>query len=340
MRPPRGFSLPEILVAVGIGLVLVAAFLVVLQRCRTLYTASESLAQAQDAARHAMAVLVDDVQHAGFFGLAPADRVELVAGGAVMADRESMRQPDGTREVAAASGVPAGTHACGGNFAVDLSLPVEASDQGYRLGRDARNCAPTASADGASASADTLTVRHASLDLAAARAGRLQVYSHVLASLQPLRLFADGRPPGPRDGGEEIRDLEVRSYYVANSSVGRPGWPALRVKALTESGGAAQFRDEEIMPGVEDLQVELGIETQLDGIPGIEWLTPDSPRARREPLVAVRLWLRVRADHTESGYRDDRALAYSNSTFTPGGLEARQRRILVTRTVALRNRAP
>jgi hypothetical protein len=287
-----------------------------------------------------MAVLVDDVQHAGFFGLAPAGRVELVAGGAVIADRETMRQPDGTREVTATSGVPAGAHACGSNFAVDLSLPVEASDQDYRLGRDARNCSPTASANGARASTDTLTVRRASLDLATARAGRLQLYSRALASLQPLRLFADGRPPGPRDGNEEIHDLEVRSYYVANSSVGRPGWPALRVKALTESGGAAQFRDEEIMPGVEDLQVELGVEAEVDGIPGIEWLTPDSPRARREPLVAVRLWLRVRADHTESGYRDDRALAYSNSTFAPGELEARQRRIVVTRTVALRNRAP
>ncbi len=340
MRHPRGFSLLEILVALGIGVVLIAAFLVVLQRCRVLFTAGESVAQAQDAARHAMAVLVDDVQHAGFFGMAPAGGVELVSGGAVMADRETMRQPDDTREVAAVPGVPAGAHACGSNFAVDLSLPVEASDQGYRLGRDARNCAPTASANGARASADTLTVRHASRDLATAKPGRLQVYSRALASRQPLQLFADGRPPGPRDGAEEIRDLEVRSYYVANSSVGRPGWPALRVKALTESGGAAQFRDEEVMPGVEDLQVELGVETDIDGIPGIEWLTPDSPRARREPLVAVRLWLRVRADHTESGYRDDRALAYSNTTFVPGGIESRQRRILVTRTVALRNRVP
>jgi type IV pilus assembly protein PilW len=340
MQRPRGFSLLEILVALGIGVVLIAAFLVVLQRCRALFAASESLAQAQDAARHAMAVLVDDVRHAGFYGLVPASRVELVSGGTVMADFEAMRQPDGTREVAAVSGLPAGAHACGSNFAVDLSLPVEGSDQAYRLGRDARDCAPTATAKGARASTDTLTVRHAALRMTTARAGRLQVYSRALASLQPVLLFADGNPPGPRDGSEEIRDLEVRSYYVANSSVGRPGWPALRVKALTESGGAAQFRDEEVMPGVEDLQVEVGVATEVEDIPGIEWLTPDSPRARGEPLVAVRLWLRVRADHTESGYRDDRALAYSNTTFVPNHLEARQRRILVTRTVALRNRGP
>ena len=56
-----------------------------------------------------------------------------------------------------------------------------------------------------------------------------------------------------------MRDLEVRTYYIANEFRGqRPDWPALRVKSLTESGGAAQFRDEEILPGVEDLQVEFG----------------------------------------------------------------------------------
>ncbi len=312
-RPARGYSLLEVLVALAIGLVLIAAFIAVLQRSRSMFVAGESLSQVQDAARHALSVLVFDLQHAGFYGLQPADKMELK------------------------SGLPAGVHACGTDFAVDLALPVEASDNAYRLGADARDCRPTASADGASATADTLTIRRASIELAEPRAGRLQVYSHVLAAMQPLLLFADGRAPAPRDEGHEIRDLEVRSYYIANSSVNRPGWPALRVKALTESGGAAQFRDEEIMPGVEDLQVELGLEVENDGARGIEFVTPDSPRARREPVVAVRLWLRLRADETQRGYHDDRALRYSNSAFVPVGAEVRRRRIVVTRTVALRN---
>ncbi len=65
--------------------------------------------------------------------------------------------------------------------------------------------------------------------------------------------------PAPVDAHTEVRDVEVRTYYVANNSVGRRGWPALRVKTLTESRGAAQFRDEEVLPGVEDLQVEFGV---------------------------------------------------------------------------------
>lgn len=334
---PRGFTLIEVMVALAIGVILVAGSVAVMQRCRSLFIAGESLSQVQDSARHALGLLVSDIEHAGFYGPNARTQVELLSRGAVIADHESLRQPDATRAVPAVAGLPAGTHACGVNFAVDLGLPVEAADNQFRLGLGARDCAPTASAGGASRSADTLTVRHASLQTTTTRSGRLQLYSRALASLRPIQLFADGLIPSPRASDDEIRDLEVRSYYIANHSVGRAGWPALRVKALTESRGAAQFRDEEVMPGVEDLQVELGIRTEADGGSRLDFVSPDSPRARREPVIAVRLWLRVRADDTEPGYRDDRAMVYSNTRFEPDAPQARQRRILVSRTVALRS---
>ncbi len=151
--------------------------------------------------------------------------------------------------------------------------------------------------------------------------------------------------PGPVDDEHEIRDLEIRSYYIANDSVGREGWPALRVKSLTESRGAVQFRDEEVMPGVEDLQVEFGVAQTEGAGPVVRFVPANSPRA--EPgatgpprIVAVRLWLRVRADTTEQGHRDERTLNYANTAFTPSPAEVRQRRLLVTRTVALRNLPP
>jgi len=112
----------------------------------------------------------------------------------------------------------------------------------------------------------------------------------------------------------------------------------LRVKALTESRGAAQFRDEEILPGVEDLQVEMGVATMAaDGTPRVSYVAPDSPKAREERVVAVRLWLRIRADATEPGFSDDRTLTYANVAYAPSPAEARQRRMLIERTVALRN---
>lgn len=333
----RGFNLLELLVALVIGLTLIAAFIVVLQRSQRDFTASESLARLQDSARHAMSVLVSDIEHAGFYGLTPPHRVRLVRAGATLAEGEALAQPMDSRPVAEAAGLPSGAHDCGVNFAVDLLRSVQGSDNGYTLGGDARDCAPTASAGGASVRADTLTLRHASLAPAAPKAGRLQLFSAARSSSGPLLLFADGRAPGPVDDEHEIRDLEIRSYYVANDSVDRRGWPALRVKSLTESRGAVQFRDEEVMPGVEDLQVEFAVASMETGERLVRFVTADSPRAKSEPVVAVRVWLRVRADVTERGFHDDRSLGYANVVFTPTAAETRQRRILVERTVAVRN---
>jgi type IV pilus assembly protein PilW len=333
-RTATGFSLIELLITSAMGLMLIAAFLVVLQRCRVLFAANESLAQLQDSARHALGLLASDIEHAGFFGFAPAERFQLVGNGAVLARHSEMRQP--TPELAASpvSGLPAGAHDCGVNFAVDLHRPVQGTDNASGLFA----CAPTPTAGGARPLSDTLTMRHASLETTEPLAGRLQIYSATLASVQPVLLFADGRAPGARDDAHQVRDLEVRSYYVANNSVGRPGHPALRVKSLTESRGRAQFRDEEVMPGVEDLQVELGVPS-ADGTGGpVQFVTSDSPLARQRTIVAVRLWMRLRAETTELGFRDDRALTYSNTRFTPDDTERIQRRLLLVRTVALRNR--
>ncbi len=70
----RGFNLPELMIALTLGLFLVAAFLIVLQRSRAGFAANESLARLQDVARHALSVLVPDIEHAGFFGFSSAAR--------------------------------------------------------------------------------------------------------------------------------------------------------------------------------------------------------------------------------------------------------------------------
>lgn len=315
-RAARGFSLPEIMIALALGLTLLAAFLVVLQQCRARFSANDSLARLQDGARHALSVLVPDIEHAGFYGfsqLAPAG-----IGGPL----------------------PPGIDACGRGFAVDLVEPVQGTDNTFTLEGATRDCAPTASAGGARDGSDTLTIRHASLDTVAPHAGRLQMYSQALAVTGSPVLFADGRAPGPVDDTHEIRNLDVRTYYIANSSVERPGWPALRVKSLTEAGGSAQFRDEEILPGVEDLQVEFGVARAQDGVARVQYVAPGASLSREARIVAVRLWLRIRADATESGFEDDSALSYANVAFSPTPFEARQRRVLIDLTVALRNVPP
>ena len=304
------------MVALALGLVLLAAFLIVLQRCRASFVASESLARLQDGARHALSVLVPDIEHAGFYGFT-SHALATIAGP-----------------------LPEGAGDCGSGFAVDLGVPVQGSDNSFALGSDVRDCEPTATSGGAHSGSDTITLRHASQDSVAPHAGRLQLYSQALATVGPLLLFSDGRAPGPVDADHVVRDLEVRSYYVANNSVERPGWPALRVKALTEAAGAAQFRDEEVLTGVEDLQVEFGVAHADSGSTRVHYVAPGVALAPGDRVVAVRLWLRIRSDVTEPGFQDDTALSYANARFAPSPTEARHRRILIERTVALRNLPP
>jgi len=332
-RGQRGFNLPELLIALVIGLMLLAAFVAVVAQCREQFAMNESLARLQDAARSASSALMDDIEHAGYYGFSNAAVPRLVWGGATVADAQSLRQGDAAVPVA---GLPAGAHDCGVNFAVDLSRPVEGTNDAFGMGRDATDCAPTASAGGAHAGSDTLTVRYASLAATTARAGRIQLYSRRLAAHASLDLFSDGQPPGAVTADAQVRDLEVHTWYVANDSVDRPGWPALRMKSLTESRGAAQFRDEEVMPGVEDLQVELAV-ADVAQPALVRHVAPGSAEALAGRVVAVRVWLRLRSDVTEGAFDDPRPFAYADTAFTPSAAEAKQRRLLVDRTVPLRN---
>jgi hypothetical protein len=310
----------------------------VVARCRDQFAANESLALLEDAARHAVSVLAADIEHAGFYGPSSAAAPRLVGGGDVIAAGDLLRPGDAAAPAAPVAGLPAGAHDCGINFAVDLALPVEGANNVFATGRDARDCAPTATAGGARAGADTLTLRFASADITTPRTGRIQIHSRRLAAHGFLDLFADGRAPAASSDAE-IRDLEVHTWYVANNSVERPGWPALRVKSLTESRGAAQFRDEEILPGVEDLQVELVV-ADAGPAPRIARVAPGTPQARSGRVIAVRFWLRVRSDTTERAFHDERRLDYADTSFVPDRTESAQRRLLVARTVALRNQRP
>jgi type IV pilus assembly protein PilW len=323
-------------VALTIGLLLCAIFIAVLQRCRTAIAVSESLAKLQDGARLALDAVARDLEHAGFYAFAGLRAARVERGGALMASGDALRQPDPTHAVAPVAGLPAGAHDCGVNLLVDLFTAVQSSNNAYPPASTAPDCAPTASAGGARPGADTLTVRHASDTSVDLQPGRVQLYSRGPEGHGLVTLFADGQAPGPVDRNAEIRNLEVRRYYIANNSVERRGWPALRVKALTESRGAVQFRDDEVLPGVEDLQVEFGV-VEVAALPWqIRFVAPDFP-LHEQRIVAVRLWLRVRADDTENGYRDTARYRYADVDFTASGDEARHRRLVIQRTVTLRN---
>jgi hypothetical protein len=110
----------------------------------------------------------------------------------------------------------------------------------------------------------------------------------------------------------------------------------LRVKTLTRSAAGASFVDDEVMPGVEDLQAQFGVDADSVGR-ATRYVNPDFADAQRLQIFAVRVWLRIRADAPEAGFNDSATYQYADIAYTPAGVERSFRRVLMSRTITLRN---
>jgi prepilin-type N-terminal cleavage/methylation domain-containing protein len=321
-----GFSLTELMVALLIGSLVLVALLQFLASAGSALHTRDAVGEMQERARYALAALEPDLQMAGYYGLTNrGSDFTYLTGGNVAA---ALPAPALLQSAPPLGALGAAAHNCGDNFAVDLSRPIEAANNRFQLGRNRR--AGCDAQGGARIGADTLTVRRANAALAEPDAGRVQLLVDRLDDRRRCLLADALLPPGfmRSEGLRELHDLEVRSYYIANDSVGQPGTPAMRVKSLTRVAGRASFVDTEVMPGIEDLQVQL--------LTAAGYVEPDAlpPGAN---VRALRLWLLVRASEPEAGYRDPRDYRYANRTTPLADDERRFRRLLVTRTIALRN---
>ncbi len=308
----RGFSLVETMIALLLGLVLLAAGVALLATGRNTHRDGEHLARAEEAARAALELLASEAAVAGHYGLAAPG---LPITGAT---------PAGVAE-------PAGLAVagrCTPSLALDLDRPVVAADAVYALDA-AQPVGCAAGPDGrAIAGADTLTLRRAGTVPAVAASGRLQLESGVRGG----RLLADGS--GVAAPGRWLADVEVGVFYVsADSSLGR-GRPSLRRKRLV-GGTAPALQDEELVPGVADLQVEFGVDAQGDGDRAVEaWVAPGARPAGTD-LRALRLWVLAESDEPDGRPVAATPLAYANRRYEPP--QDRRRRVLRSTTVWLRN---
>ena len=314
----RGVSLIELLVAVTIAAVLIFGAATVYVDSRATYEVNETTARLQETARYALSVIEPDLRMSNYWG--------LVKGAGIVMNQAAAG--------AASAGAPT---TCGNNYAHDLIRNIEGSNDEYDLGCAAYNAKPVATAD-------TLTIRRAATTPSTGAAtGRLRICStRVLAELVTDSSGCTAAPAG------QTNDLVVDAYYVSQDSTHRTGLPSLRRKALI--AGPA-FTDEEIIPGVEDMQIQFGVDPS--GTTGVaqRYIDPAALGAN-EQIVSVRVWLLVRAENAEVGFTDGRTYEYGNrdaGTGTTANLNTAGsggfayvpadgfRRMLVSRTIQIRN---
>jgi len=274
-----GLTLVEVMIAMLLVLVVGAATLAFVARGRNAQRAGESLARIEETLDDAFAVLADEIQMAGYLGLAPPGTAVAHA------------TPLGMTE----PGALAVAGGCIVSLALDLARPVAAFDGASRAAPDAPlGCRPAPRGRHVPGS-DVLILRHAAAQESTPVAGRIQLES----TLRAARLAADG--VAELGTGARWHELEVGAYYVSADSTGRDGWPSLRRKRLV-GGSRPAFQDEELVAGIADLQLEFGIDDAADADAAVDrWVPPDG-LMDAGVLRALRLTLEARSDVVEAGY--------------------------------------
>lgn len=321
----RGVSLVELMVALTISLFILGGAASVFAKTRDLYRSNERSARLQEAARYAMSTIEADLRMANYWGLhSNPELVENAPG----IDSDDPAEPDPSYSLPSGLSSYATTiSSCGSMWAVKLFRYVEASNNAYGL-----DCAAFGTASGSS---DQLTVRRASTD--AITTGNLGATSGQLklASSRARGMLFTGTalPSGFTAPLSEVRAVISNSYYVDQDSDLTAGLPSLRRKSLGFTGGAPTITDEEVVPGIEDLQVALGVD--MNGDQNVDYFVdPDDGVPMGEAAVAVRVWLLVRSEQRDVGFTDDRTYTYADRSYTPNDSF---RRLLVYKTIALRN---
>jgi hypothetical protein len=258
--------------------VVVAGSVAFVARGREAHRASESLARLEEALDAAFTLLGDELRLAGYLGLAPP---------ATPAEGASALGTQERGDLAVAGN-------CVASLALDLSAPVSAAESAYAAAPGVPLACRPSPEGRAVPGADTLLARHASVEPARAEAGRLQLET----TLRAARLVADGSSAlGPE---ARRHDLAASVFYVSADSTGRRDWPSLRRKRLV-GGTRPAFQDEELVSGIGDLQVLIGLDDPADTDRSVDrWVGPDEPAGGATPR-AVRVELEAWSDIPERG---------------------------------------
>ena len=122
----------------------------------------------------------------------------------------------------------------------------------------------------------------------------------------------------------------VRSYALTAGD----GIPTLVRLSLDDSGATTT---EEIAQGVEDLQIEYGIDTTADGY--ADRYIADPSAAQMKNVISVRIYLLARSTEADSNYTNSRTYTLSNSSVAPDNPGDHYYRRVFATTVQVRNNA-
>ncbi|MEL7312469.1 MAG: PilW family protein [Pseudomonadota bacterium] len=291
---PTGFTLVELLIALGISVAIIGTIAQALALTSEGYRRAQTLSAMQEQADVALRFLANDVRMAGHWSLAGSAR--YIVGRSLPGNQN----PSGLQ-------LP---RRCDPKFVLDLtiSLGISKSPEPWGCRVDA---APNA---------DALVLR----GLGAAHATPLPPRLQVVAAPGHGAVSVDEQQLPDATGPIQRHNLTVYGYYVAQQSSLFPDQPVLRRLTLSALSSRPYIVDEEIAHGIETVRFAALVDEDGDGHADRTRHPADPELARRDgdgsPLVrvlGVQIWLVVRSDTRGWEQEAPTTFQLGDETFSP-----------------------
>jgi type IV pilus assembly protein PilW len=312
-----GLSLIELMVAITLGLVIMAGL-------STLFVANSSTSAEIERAnrqiengRYAMQILSEDLRLAGFLGefdptalATPATKPDPCS--AVLADLKTALplHIQGYNNVASATPLASSCP----------SLTDVKTGTDILVIRRASTCfAGAADCEAVSAG---MPYFQASLCKSATQLGSNSISDYYALDTNSANLTRQNKDCLTTNLAG-LRRYRTHIYFIANNDKGSDGIPTLKRVELGASGGVASFLPPvALVEGIENLQIEYGIDTAGNGGAGLYTTDPDSSPAcsgaacvtNWRNVVAVKLNLLARNTTASPGYTDTKIYSLGSTT--------------------------
>lgn len=292
-------TLVEWMVSITIGLFLLAGLAVLFQHQSNSNYELEKAGRQIENGRYAMQLLRDDIELAGYYG-------EYAGAGTPPG---ALPDPCATASADLTAAQPLPLQ----GYDAPSSLPCGISSANYKAGTD------------------ILVVRRADVEVVtgALTPGQVYIQSGLVPPLKQSISFVIGAATGPvvdttlfnlqkKDGSiASLRKYLVHVYYVspcsvpangstcssANTDDGGVSVPALKRMELSVSGGVPQFSSVPLVEGIDNMQIDYGLDTTNDGSPD-SFTTSPATVSDWSNVMALRVHLLARNNERTGGYTD------------------------------------
>ena len=330
----HGFTLLEIFIALAIGLVIIGGTLSVFVGLKTTTTETSSMGELQENGRFAVSIITDDLLRQNFWGdfsgnlnngniplglsLLPAAQPngDCVGGGI---NNGSFPQAAGAFRTLWAQQVDSGTsllNGCITNAAYDSSTNFNSDVIQIKRAVATAFTAPVVPADLSN--------------------NRYYIQSNLTsANILPGNIAVI-----PTLTGARIWEYQHHVYYIREDAIGTSGEvvPVLMQGRLQRATNAMSFNM--LVEGIERIHYMFGVDTDGDGIVNAyissENMTENYwDNANNVRILAVKLYVLVRAIREDNNYTNDNVYQMGNRSFDADG--DNYRRLLFSSTVSLYN---